>query len=479
MTSITAPAYDPTTTATAMAQKETSSAQELITNQTNTVAATAKGLSTLGSAISAFQTSLASLAGIGTSLLAQTAALSDPTIGRATAKPSAAAGTYNLFVDKLATAGQATYAAPEVDAPTTGMLNIAFAKPADYDPLATPPVPSTPAFQIDLAAANTDGDKDHLSAREIAAAINSSPDNKNLVSAGVATINGVTQLVLTSKNTGESNNVYLWSSTTPDALGIATPDYPLGAREEAVAGQDAEFHFGSRSSTAIKQPSNTFTGIDGVAFTATRAQAGSESMFSVTVDGDSSATTKNVQAFVDAYNKLKSAVDTAVDPGDPASTKGPGAFAHDAGVKALQSRLVGVLRTAGSPSLASYGIMAARDGTLTLDAARLTKQLAANPTGLDKLVGSASNTAPSGVAGALAKYLNQWSNSLTGQITQRSDANSKLQAALTKRQDEMQNKYDAAYQRYLKQFTALQALQSTMNGNVSMFDALFGNDKSN
>jgi flagellar hook-associated protein 2 len=38
--------------------------------------------------------------------------------------------------------------------------------------------------------------------------------------------------------------------------------------------------------------------------------------------------------------------------------------------------------------------------------------------------------------------------------------------------------YNSAYARYLKQYTDLQALQSTMNSNLSMFDALFGNDKS-
>jgi flagellar hook-associated protein 2 len=37
---------------------------------------------------------------------------------------------------------------------------------------------------------------------------------------------------------------------------------------------------------------------------------------------------------------------------------------------------------------------------------------------------------------------------------------------------------DSAYSRYLLQFTNLQALQSQMGSNLSLFDALFGNDKS-
>ena len=74
---ITAPTYDPTSTAKALADKYIEGAQTQLTNQTNTATATAKALSTLGSAISDFQTALASLSGIGKSLLAQSAELGD------------------------------------------------------------------------------------------------------------------------------------------------------------------------------------------------------------------------------------------------------------------------------------------------------------------------------------------------------------------------------------------------------------------
>jgi flagellar hook-associated protein 2 len=158
-----------------------------------------------------------------------------------------------------------------------------------------------------------------------------------------------------------------------------------------------------------------------------------------------------------------------------------GTFAHDAGVKALQSSLVSILRTPnGTPPLATYGIIANRDGTLSLDKARLSTQLALDPNGLKQAIGSATaNTATSsGAAGSLNTYLNQWSNSTNGQIKARTEANTKLQSTLTKRQNDLDESYNSAYARYLKQFTDLQTLQSTMNSNVSMFDALFGNDKS-
>ena len=479
MSSINAPTYDPTSTAQAMAQKLTATAQEMLTSQTKSASATSTALSKLGSAISAFQTSLSSLTGIGKTMLAQSATLSNTTVGSATAKSTAAAGNYNLFVQQVATAGQASYQIPQ-NGDIGGKLTLTLAPPAT--PATTPPSPSatqTGQFTVQLnAAADTDGDGS-LSAREIAAAINGEPTNAGRVSAGVVTIAGVPQLVLTSANTGVANNIWLDPSAAGPTL---AGSLALDKRTVSAEAKDAILLYGATNSTTgtpITQPSNTFTNIDGVSLTVTRAQAADESAFTLTVGSSASATQSNVQAFVDAYNKLKSVIDGMVDPGDPSSGTGPGAFAHDAGVRALQSRLVSMLRATGSPSLASYGITAARDGSLSLDTGRLTKQLALDPTSLDKLIGSASTGSPTGIAGSLNTYLNQWSNSTNGQITQRNDSITKLQTSLTKRQSDLDAQYNAAYDRYLKQFTDLQTLQARMNSNVSMFDALFGNDKSN
>jgi flagellar hook-associated protein 2 len=481
MSTITAPTYDPTSTASAMAQKSTAAAQQILTGQTGTASATAKALSSLSSAISAFQTSLGSLAGTGKSMLAQAATLSDSTVGTATAKPTAAAGSYSLFVDRLATASQVSYT-PTNDPAAQGILTITLAAPVT--PATTPPTPSSSAtsFKVDLSTADTDGVQG-LSVREVATAINNDPKNAGQVSAGVVTVNNVAQLVLTSKNTGAANTIWVDSAPVDmngnpvvDASGNPVPAYNLGTRTEVTTAQDALIHYGG---IGITNASNTFTNFDGVSMTVTRAQSTGEKPFTLTVGSDTNGTVSNVQAFVDAYNKLKGAIDGLVDAGDPANGKSAGAFAHDAGVKALQSRLVSLARPAGGASLASYGIIAARDGTLTLDSARLTKQLAIAPTGLDQLIGSGSLTGSTGVAGPLNTYLNVWSNKTTGQIKGRIDANTKLQSTLTHRQSDLDAQYDSAYDRYLKQFTDLQTLQSAMNSNVSMFDALFGNDKSN
>jgi flagellar hook-associated protein 2 len=470
MSSINAPTYDPTSTAQAMAQKFTASAQDILNTQNKTASATSSALSKLGSAISTFQSSLSTLTGLGKSVLAQTATLSDTTIGSASAKARASSGSYSLFVKQLATASQVSYNNLADGVAPGGSLTVKLSNET------VSPATATANFAVDLSAGSADTDKDgKLSIREVAAAINRASGNAGLVSAGVVTIGTEARLVLTSKNTGEANTV----SLDPSAVGDGGLAAKLGARSTLSTAQDAIVMLGGQTSgTEIKQASNTFSNIDGVTMSFTRAQATTENDITLKVAGDTSGTVANVQSFVDAYNKLKSAIDTMVDAGDPTSEKAAGAFAHDAGIKALQSRLVSMVRSTGATSLASYGIIATRDGTLSLDSARLTKQLNVNPNGLDTLIGSASSSNPSGVAGSLNTYLGLWSNSATGQLKQRSEATTKLQSTLTQRQSDLDAQYDAAYNRYLKQFTQLQTMQSAMTSNVSLFDAIFSNDKS-
>jgi flagellar hook-associated protein 2 len=461
---ITAPTYDPTSTAKALADKYIEGAQTQLTNQTTTATNTAKALTTLSSAISAFQTSLAGLAGVGHTMLAQSATLSDTTVGTATASATAAAGAYSLFVQQVASSSQVSYDTLADGSQLGGQLTINLADEGAGT--------NTANFTVQLDnTADTDGDG-ALSVRELAAAINSASGNAGKVSAGVITVSGAPRLVLTSKSTGVANTVSVDATQATDA-GLQTG---FTTRTVMTAAQDAIVYLGDPTNPAtakIQQASNVFTNIDGVSFTATHAQAAGAAPITLTVGGNASGTTSNVQAFVDAYNKLKSAIDGLVNSGDPKNNVAAGAFAHDSGVMALRTRLVDLLRPTGVLSLASYGITANRDGTIGLDSARLQSQLAVNPTGLDTLMGTASTSAPTGIAGALTTYLNQWSNTTSGQIQQRTDANSKLQSDLTQRQTDLDSKYDAAYQRYLKQYTALQTLQATMQNNSSLFSSLF------
>ncbi len=321
MSSITSPVYDPTSTAAALAEKYTSARQQILNSQTKLAAATQKGLLDLGSAMSEFQTALSSLTGLNKTLFAQSATFSDTTLGSATASASAAPGSYSFFIKQIATAGQVAYSGLTDDAGVGGTLGISMG--------------GAPAFTVNLASADTDANGT-LSTRELAAAINGASGNASLVTAAVVTTGSTSELVLTAKNTGANTAITIDTSAVTGASSLAAANADATRKRVLVTAQDAELRVGSETGTAIVQASNTFTAVDGVSMTFTKAQATGAAPFTLTVGADSGKTTANVQAFVDAYNKLKAAVDKLVDPGDPSKGEAGGVFAHDGGVRAMR-----------------------------------------------------------------------------------------------------------------------------------------------
>jgi len=458
---ITAPVYDPVTTATALAEKYVAARRDLLASQTRIAAATERGLTDLGAAISAFQTSLAALTGTGKSMYAQSATFSDADIGSGTASPTAAPGTYAFFVEKLAASSQVAFSGLKEDTGVGGELVIEMG--------------GAPAFKVNMTTADSDGNG-KLSPRELAAAINSAPGNASKVTASIITTGTTSELVLTAKATGENTKITINTSgiTSPANSSLVAAK---GTMRTLVKAQDAVIRIGTEDGTAVTQGSNTFTNVDGVSMTFTKAQATGAPPVSITVGQDLAKTTANVQSFIDAYNKLRTSLAKLTFAGDPEANSAAGIFANDGGVRALQDRLVSVMRPLSGSSLASFGIIAAKDGTLELRSDRLKSQLALDPNGLDKLVGSTSAASPSGIANELEKYLKVWSDSANGQIAKRKSATQELQSTQRDREALIDQQFDAAYKRYLGQFTQLQTMQSIMNSNVSLFDALFGNDK--
>lgn len=458
---ITAPTYDPVTTAAALAEKYVAARRDILTSQTRIATATERGLTDLGTALSSFQASLMALTGTGKTLYAQSVTFSDAAIGTGTATAFAAPGTYSFFVKQLATSSQVAFAGLKDDTGVSGELIVKMG--------------GDEAFKISMTAADADKNGT-LTPRELAAAINGAPGNASRITASVITTGTTSELVLTAKGTGGNTKITLdTSNITPPAKSSLVA--ANGSMRTLVTAQDAIIHVGSEAGTQITQSSNTFTNVDGVTMTFTKAQAAGSAPISITVGQDSASTIANVQSFVDAYNKLWTALTKLTDSGDPASGTAAGIFATDGGVRALQDRLVSLMRPMGGNTLASFGIVATKDGTLELSSDRLKSQLAINPNGLDKLIGSASAAGANGIANELNNYLKVWNDAANGQITKRKSATQDLQSSLKDREALIEQQYNAAHKRYLGQFTQLQTMQNIMNSNVSLFDALFGNDK--
>lgn len=450
-----ATSFDPASTAASLATAYTQAAQAQLTAQTQRAQAQSTGLTKLQSALQAFDSAVSTLSGKKT-MVQHAATFANASVGTATTSAKAQPGSYPLFVEQVATAHQVVFTdLPAVPVPVTGTLSITQGGVA--------------AFDVNFATADLDNNGT-LSQAEMARAINSAADNKGKVTASVMTVGSTTQLVLSSAATGASGAIGIDASTISDAALKAK----LGAGTTLVEAKDAIVWLGAKDTgVKLQQASNTFTAIEGVSMTFTQAMAAGSAPTTLTVAGDSAGTATNVQNFVDAFNTLKSTLDTLTSAGRVSDGVAAGTFASDASIRALRTRLNDMVRQqVGGVRLADFGVAADRNGKLTLDKTKLQTKLDAAPDSLNTLFGSASSTASSGLLGAMDKYMDVWLNSVDGQIKRRQESVQSVQKAATERQTRLDNQYDNAYQRYLKQFTVLQNLQAQMAETSSMFDAM-------
>ncbi|QPF74166.1 flagellar filament capping protein FliD [Roseateles sp. DAIF2] len=449
---------DPSTLATNLATAYTQSARALLTAQTKSAQATSTALSKLQSALKAFDSAMDGLSN-KKGLQQRSAAFSDTALGTAEANAAAIPGSYPIFVERVATSHQVAFEnlPPEdISAWPAGPLNM------------TVKLANGGNFVVNLANADSDGNKT-LSQVELARAINQASGNGGKVSAQIVTVGGQSQLMLGSGVSGEGGKVSLDVTGLPAG---ALRDKLGAAPKELVAAQDAVVWLGEQNTgTRIQQGSNQLTAIPGVTVTLKKAQANGSAAAVLSVAKDDGATSANIKTFIDAYNTLEKTLDELTAVGKDGTA--PAAFASDAGVRSLRNRLGGILRQEfGGLTLRDLGINADRSGQLSLDSKKLEKTLAAKPDALDTVFGSTATAAPSGLMGAFAAQLDKWTSSTKGQIQQRQTSVQTQQKALNARQTRLDTQYDTMYQRYLKQFTALQQVQSRMSETGNLFNAL-------
>jgi flagellar hook-associated protein 2 len=449
--------FDPVNTATQLATAYTQPTQNLLTAQSKDAQSMSSALSKLSGVLSTFDAALSGLSG-KKSMISNSASFSDGSYGTVSASGTAQAGSYAFFVQQIATASQV--ALNNVPATTSTSAAGSFAVT----------LAGGSSFNVDLTAADSDNDGT-LTPTEIARAINQATGNSGRVNATVVTSNGQSQLLLTAGQTGASGAISIGSVTSSDAA-LATA---LSNPNTLTTAQDAIVWLGGEN-TGIKlqQASNTFTSIPGVSMTFSKAMTSGTAPITLTVSRDDSATSANVKTFIDAYNTLEKALDDLTNPGSATSGVAAAAFSSDAGVMALRSKLNSLLhQSVGGVSLMDYGITMDRYGQLSLNSSRLSAKLATNPDGLTTLFGNTGLTTSSGLLGSMDKYINVWTNSLTGQIKHRQDSLGQIQASITKRQTRLDDQYSQAYQRYLLQFTKLQEVQTQMSQTSTMFSSLF------
>jgi flagellar hook-associated protein 2 len=231
------------------------------------------------------------------------------------------------------------------------------------------------------------------------------------VTDAVGAVPATFRLQLTSTATGEASR---FAVTGLDSLVIGDDS------DVRSTGNDAVIQFGSLPTDTVKSSSNTFAGVfPGVTLTVSKV----EDNVAVTVGTDTAGLQTKVKSLVDAVNAALTQISSATAYN--ANTKTGGSLLG----QQLPTRLQGALRNSlfggTSTSLASIGIQLDKAGQLTLDAAKLSEALKADPASVQALVAPFA-TRVADVAGTASKTGGEISSVIDGRNTRIKDLNDSI-----------------------------------------------------
>lgn len=391
-------------------------------------------LSSLDTALKSFKSAASGLKLAGSSMLVNSASYSQEGYATATVGSKAVAGSYDFFVQQLASKSQLALQGLQDGDLGSGSLSIGQ---------------GGDTFSVDLGAVTT--------LDELAAAINGAADNSG-VKATLVRSNGQVNLVLTSETTGADQAISLTAS------GNTAFENAVAARQELSVAKDAIVRLGGETGIELTSSSNTFANIiDGVSLTFSKAHQTGDTPLTIEIAQDQSATKEKAQTFVSAFNALMSSFDSLTASGGESGSRGP--LAGDASVRAIEGMLNQLVRTSfGGVSLTEFGIVADRGGKLTIDSARFEKAVAANPEGFEKLFTDKGN-----LLDTLDKNLAVYTSSAGGLLTNRKDTLNTQLRRVDQQFDNIQKQYDSYYARYLRQYTGLMQTMAAMEQTYGMF----------
>jgi flagellar hook-associated protein 2 len=309
----------------------------------------------LKGALSIFQSTMTSLQ-TPTKFTSNTISSTDNTVTSASASSSAAVGTYDVNVTKLATSHVMKSAGVVSDtaASSTGTIGIQVGGG------------SITTITVDSANNTLQGLRD---------AIN---DADAGVQASVVNDGSAYRLVLTADKSGGANTISITNGLAAGELKDA-----VDGMTEARPAQSAVF---TVNGVAISSDSNSA----GSAITGVTLNLAKEGSAKITIARDTAQAQAAVQSFAKAYNDLQSTV-TSLTKYD-ASTKKAGVLNGDSSTTSIITGIRGMLGQAMSGAgqfrqLSDIGVSFQKDGTLSLDSTKLTDALKASSKDVAALFG--------------------------------------------------------------------------------------------
>ncbi|MGN6109723.1 MAG: flagellar filament capping protein FliD [Kofleriaceae bacterium] len=275
------------------------------------------------------------------------------------------------------------------------------------------------------------------------------------VSASVVFDGAEHRLVTTAKATGTARAATF--SETGDGLGLADPANVRIAARDAIVEIDG---------ISITRGSNVIDdAIAGVTITANAAHAATDPPATVTVDLDRKALTDKLEAFVKAYNSINSALHVQLDY--TGTQKGTNTLFGDSTLRQLQGGLANLFSKAyGGASLADIGISRDKTGAMTLDSAKLTKTLAADPRAVEKMFVTGK------LATAVTDLTDQYTRAGKGILAAKTQSITDRHKALQTQIDRIGRNADALQSRLEQQFGALEQAMSNLKSQSSYLTSM-------
>ena len=414
-------------------------AENRINTQGTTATAQLSALGTIKSAMSNLQASLSSLStALSTPAFKPTVA-SDAGFSASTTS-SAAAGSYDIEVISLAKGNKLTSSAFASDELVgSGNLQLSFGETT---------------LEVEVA--------DDMTLSSLAREINRVAGGKG-VTASVITSDAGQHLVLNAVGTG-SNGAVTLSSSGDGRLAELSWDGSAGGMTENITASDAQVRIDGQLRT---NTSNTFTDlVEGATITLTKTTVGTAGNLSIAADNSGAKT--SMQAFVSVYNATLNALKSASSYN--ADTKTASALTGDSMVRGLQNQLRSIMGNNNVSDLKALGVSVGKDGTLSFDASSFEKGMAEQPALAARVLGKDGS-----IASSLDSLLKSNLDTGTGVLVRRTDSLNKQISKLEKDLDDLDVRMEKNYERYTKQFTAMDTLVAQMQNTSNYLTTQLAN----
>ncbi|MBV2205327.1 MAG: flagellar filament capping protein FliD [Pseudomonas sp.] len=416
----------------------------------------------LKGAISDFQTALAAL-NKPELFQARSATSSKSDLVGVTATTTAGAGSYQLEVKSLASSSKVALAAipNTAEAParfTSGTFEVSLGVPG------IPPAPNTKeSFSVTI-------DENNNTLAGVRDAINTAGKDMG-VSATIVTDEYGSRLVLSSSKTGAGRDITVTATGAdePGLIGLSALNFTgtSGTGKDArvlTSAQSAELYVDGLK--VISETNKVDGAIEGITLDL-KAKTVANEPLTIAVAEDKAGVKKQIQSFVDSYNKLIGVINaqtkvTSVGEGNAPVT---GALVGDATARTLlntiRNELVNVQGDGALRALTDIGITTQKDGTLAIDSAKLDKAMASN---FGELAGLF--TGDKGLASRLDAKLKPYTET-GGILEQRNKAMTETITKIDDQKEALTRRLTSLQERLYKQFNAMDLLVGQLSNTSS------------